>query len=241
MKQLRFRRPARAGLYAHAKYQAGLRSYRRRMRTPLLIVVVPMLLVFFGIVVTRKLDGWSVAAGTLAATAVALIVFVRDDPPPHVINWRRGAEGERKTERAVRPLERRGWTVEHDVQRNGRANLDHVLRGPPGDFLLETKNLTGTITFENGVLVSRQFDDPDEVYRYTTLSSRVRGQAAEVSAHIRSDSGRRKWVTSVVVVWGHFLETHVQHEAVHYIAGDRLRAWLESLPRTPGIGDAESP
>jgi hypothetical protein len=236
MKRLRFRQRPRAGLYAHAKYQAGLRAYRRRMRTPLLIVVVPMLLVFFGIVGTRKLDAWSVAAGTLAASAVALIIFVRDDPPPHVANWRRGAEGERRTEKALRPLERNGWTVEHDIQRDERANLDHVVSGPPGAFLLETKNLTGTITFEDGVLVSRQFDDPDEVYRYVTVAPRVRGQAREVSARIREETGRRTWVTSVVVVWGYFLETHVQHEDVHYIAGNRLRAWLESLPRTEKRG-----
>jgi Nuclease-related domain len=203
------------------------------MRTPLLIVVVPMLLFFFGVASTRELDVWSLAAGAGMACAVALIIFVRDDPPPHVVNWRRGAEGERKTERTLRPLERNGWTIEHDVQRERRANLDHVVTGPAGIFLLETKNLTGAINFESGVLVARQFDDPDEVYHFRSLAPRVRGQAMEVSARNRAESGRQTWVTGVVVVWGHFLENHVEHEDVHYIAGERLRPWLESLPVRP--------
>ena len=100
MRRPRFRRRARAGLYAHAKYQAGLRAYRRRMRAPLLIVVVPMALFFFFVMSSRELDAWSLAAGAVGASAVALFMFVRDDPPPHVVNWGRGAEGERKTESA---------------------------------------------------------------------------------------------------------------------------------------------
>jgi Nuclease-related domain len=195
--------------------------------------VVPMVLFFLFVAGTRTLDAWSLAAGALMASAVALTIFVRDDPPPHVEHWRRGAEGERKTEKALRRLERRGWTVEHDIQREGRGNLDHVVKGPPGVFLLETKSPTGTITFESGILVARQFDDPDQVYHYRSLAPRARGEAKELSGRIKAETGRRTWVTSIVVVWGHFLESDVQHEDVHYIAGERLRPWLESLPRTP--------
>jgi hypothetical protein len=115
--------------------------------------------------VSHKIDRWSLAAGAALAVAIALLIFTLDEPPQHVQNWRRGAEGERKTEKALKPLERLGWTIEHDVQRDGRANLDHIATGPAGVFLLETKNLAGTVSFEDGVLVARQFDDPDDVYQ----------------------------------------------------------------------------
>lgn len=98
------------------------------MRAPLLAALAPMLLLVVAVISWRRLDPWSLAAGTVIATVVALFIFVRDDPPQHVQNWGRGAEGERKTERALRPLEKKGWTVEHDIQRGGRANLDHVVR-----------------------------------------------------------------------------------------------------------------
>jgi hypothetical protein len=208
----------------------GLRAYRHRLRWPLLIVVAPMWAFTLVLVETRPIDWWSFMAGAIGTSAAALLVFLRDDPPRHVAKWRLGAEGERKTEKALRPLERRGWTVEHDIEQKQGANLDHVVTGPPGVFLLETKNLEGTITFEDGVLVARQFDDRDEVYRYRTLASRVRGQAMQLSARLREDTRRRAWVTAVVVIWGHFPDSRVEHENVVYIAGDELAAWLASQP-----------
>jgi hypothetical protein len=120
--------------------------------------------VTFVLIETRPVDWWSFTAGIIGASAGATLVFVRDDAPKHVLNWRRGAEGERKTEKALRPLENLGWLVEHDLQRTGGANVDHVVTGPPGVFVLETKNLEGTITIEDSVLTARQLDDPDQVY-----------------------------------------------------------------------------
>jgi hypothetical protein len=191
------------------------------------------LFIFFGAVaLTRKFDRWSLAAGAVGASAVALVMFVRDDAPQHVANWRRGAEGERKTAKALRRLESQGWVVEHDLQREGRANLDHVVRGPRGAFLLETKNLSGTISLDDGMLTAGQFDDPDEVFRYASLAPRVRGQARELSARIREETGRPAWVTAVVVIWGHFPEGFVQLDNVTYMGGDRLASWLESFQRS---------
>lgn len=34
------------------------------------------------------------------------------------------------------------------------------------------------------------------------------------------------WVTAVVVVWGHFPETFIEHENVTYISGEKLAAWI---------------
>jgi hypothetical protein len=193
-------------------------------------VVAPLFVFVVVVMLTHRLDGWSLATGAALATGMLFVIVVRDESPQHIQNWRRGAQGERKTERVLRPLERWGWTVEHDVQRGGRANLDHVVIGPAGVFLIETKNLAGTITVEDGVLVARQFDDPDEVYRFTTLALRVRGQAAEISGRIRASTGRRTWVRAVVVIWGHFPSARIEHDNVTYIRGDELREWLSSLP-----------
>jgi Nuclease-related domain len=176
------------------------------------------------------MDWLSLMVGAIATSAAALLIVVRDDPPRHVVKWRLGAEGERKPEKGLLSLERLGWVVEHDVERPGRANLDHVVGGPPGVFLLETKNFEGTITVEDGVLVARQFDDPDEVYRYGALASRLRGQASELSARLRRETGRRVWVTAIVVIWGHFPSGQIESENVAYIDGDQLANWLASRP-----------
>jgi len=224
-----------AGRYAYSRYKRGLHAYRRRLLAPLVVVALPFAVFYFVVSVWRGLEWWSFAAGVACASSIAFVIFTWGEPPQHVQNWKRGADGERETEKELRRLERIGWKAEHDVQRDGRANLDHVVSGPPGVFLLETKAPSGTVTFEDGVLVVRQLDDPDEIFRYTTLTRRLRGQAAEVSRHLHAEIGRRQWVNAVVVIWGNFAAGHVEHEEITYIRGDLLADWLvqRPLPRTP--------
>jgi hypothetical protein len=54
--------------------------------------------------------------------------------------WAAGAAGERATARALDGVERDGWAVFPDVHLDGRRwNLDHVLVGPAGVVVVETK------------------------------------------------------------------------------------------------------
>ena len=51
-----------------------------------------------------------------------------------------GAESEGQVRRALKPLTREGWCVQHAVDWPGRGDLDHVLRSPSGmGFVIETK------------------------------------------------------------------------------------------------------
>ncbi|MBV8999995.1 MAG: NERD domain-containing protein [Solirubrobacterales bacterium] len=77
--------------------------------------------------------------------------------------WRLGADGERATARPIRPLLRCGWTLINDTP-TAWGNIDHVLIGPPGVFLLESKNLNGLVSIERGVLSVRWREDPDDGY-----------------------------------------------------------------------------
>ena len=53
-----------------------------------------------------------------------------------------GAESEGQVRRALKPLTREGWRVQHAVDWPGRGDLDHVLRSPSGlGFVIETKSL----------------------------------------------------------------------------------------------------
>jgi Nuclease-related domain len=60
--------------------------------------------------------------------------------------WRQGARGERHTARRLRGLERRGYVVFHDLAMPGsRANIDHLLIGPTGVFVIDSKQYSGRI------------------------------------------------------------------------------------------------
>jgi hypothetical protein len=61
--------------------------------------------------------------------------------------WRDGARGERATARMLRRLARRGYVAFHDIGIPGTpANADHLLIGPPGVILIDSKRYTGQVT-----------------------------------------------------------------------------------------------
>lgn len=68
--------------------------------------------------------------------------------------WERGAAGEEATAAALHALPASEWTVFHDVRWPGRklANVDHVVVGPGGVFVIDSKNWSGRIEVRDGVL-----------------------------------------------------------------------------------------
>ncbi|WP_374457309.1 nuclease-related domain-containing protein [Nocardioides sp.] len=68
--------------------------------------------------------------------------------------WEQGAEGEVAVARALEALPE-GWVALHDLAWPGRqrANLDHVVVGPGGVFIVDAKNWTGRIEVRDQVLL----------------------------------------------------------------------------------------
>jgi hypothetical protein len=73
--------------------------------------------------------------------------LARETPPAWIGQYLTGAVGEERTAKAVDPLLRAGWFIAHDLDR-GQFNIDHVLVGPAGVFVLETKNLHGMVLLD---------------------------------------------------------------------------------------------
>jgi hypothetical protein len=163
--------------------------------------------------------------------AITMTMVFFDSPPHHIERWRQGAEGEQATARALRRLVDGGWTLVHDVQ-TGHGNLDHILVGPPGVFLLETKKLHGAMTVERGVLSVRWREDPTDGYDNAQLAPRMRARAAELSAALRSQGIDRVWVQPTVVLWGVFEQRSIQSNGVAWIDGRNLADVLLTRPTT---------
>jgi hypothetical protein len=85
--------------------------------------------------------------GVLAAIAAGW--WLRFRPSPDAIAWRRGAAGEQRTARLLSPLERQGWVVLHDLAVPGSpANLDHLVIGPGGVFVVDSKHYRGRLQLD---------------------------------------------------------------------------------------------
>ncbi|MEN8707227.1 MAG: nuclease-related domain-containing protein [Nocardioides marinisabuli] len=68
--------------------------------------------------------------------------------------YERGADGEEATAQALDALPEDQWTVFHDVRWPGRklANVDHVVVGPGGVFVIDTKNWSGRVEVRDKIL-----------------------------------------------------------------------------------------
>jgi Nuclease-related domain len=139
---------ANAGRSAVVGYQqARARQLRRRG------VSVGLALGSFGLISVggaqvgvHRSSAWLVALGVLAAL-LAWMVWPRDDPD----RWLRGSAGERVTARLLAQLSPRRWVVLHDCALpRSRANVDHLVIGPSGVWVVDTKTYRAPLSIRRG-------------------------------------------------------------------------------------------
>jgi hypothetical protein len=120
-----------AGRSARQEYRVARVQRRRRLvaSTGLLVATVAAVYQAAGSPPLAAVVG---AAGLFAAWLLR--------PPPDPERWRRGAAGEASTARVLDGLPARRWVVRHDLRIPGsRANLDHLVIGPSGVWVVDTK------------------------------------------------------------------------------------------------------
>jgi Nuclease-related domain len=86
--------------------------------------------------------------GGLVGLALAALVGwrLRFRPSEQARTWQRGAQGECHTARLLDRLTRDGFVVFHDLAMPGSpANVDHLVIGPGGVFVVDSKQWTGDV------------------------------------------------------------------------------------------------
>ena len=150
--------------FAEERFEERKRAWLRRIwwLLPIAAVLELALFVAFGAHLSAGAHG--VLLGTGIGVAVTLVMVLADSPPHHIERWRQGAQGEQQTARVLRRLVKQGWTLIHDIERDRGGNIDHVLIGSTGIYVLETKNPGGRCSVSNGVLSVRWREDPTDGY-----------------------------------------------------------------------------
>ncbi len=162
---------------------------------------------------------------------MALYVALRESPPWHIEKWRLGEEGERRTAKALRRLREPEWQAWHDLAGKTGANVDHVVLGPSGLFLLDSKNYSGEASIESRELRVRWLEDPEDGCVCHGIVSRMRAASAELRERIEAATGVRLWVQPVVVLWMPFPQGQAQLSDVFFVHEESLADWLRD--RTP--------
>ena len=91
--------------------------------------------------------GWVLAALAIGSAAAAVALWPRQGPD----RWARGAAGEVATAALLARLAPPRWTVLHDLAVPGsRANIDHLVIGPTGLWVVDTKAFRGRVVVRWG-------------------------------------------------------------------------------------------
>lgn len=223
--RLRIRKEVQAGRSANANYERALKRWRSQIRLPLFAAAAVLFPLAIPIWLYAPLGQFY--AGALFGATAGMVRWIWDDPPDYIARWKRGAEGERLTWKALRPLEADGWRTFHD--RDGEyGNIDHIVVGRGGVFLLDSKNLGGTVVLEPEGLTMKYESDVRSDFTNTRLEAAMRGAAARLKKRVESATHVRPWVQAVVVVWGEFPEARAEGDRVVYVAGAGLCEWLKA-------------
>jgi hypothetical protein len=151
---------------------------------------------------------------------------LRFKPSPDAVAWRRGAAGERRTARLLSSLARQGWAVLHDLIPGSRANLDHLVIGPGGVFMIDSKQYRGRLKLDP---MGRLWHG-----RYPLAPAlRAVSWEADQAAQVLPDPGMA--VVPIVAVhgarvpWG-----KVVSDGVPVLAATRMPGLLRALPAVLG-------
>jgi hypothetical protein len=172
--------------------------------------------------------------GLFAGVSIGLYGALRESRPEYIDRWARGAEGERRTAKQLARLVESGYVVRHDLLTEW-GNWDHVVVGPTGVFLLDSKALSGSIGVGSGEVFVMRSEDPTDNYVHD-VGRVVRGQAYDLHTRISEHAGSSLWVQGVVVFWGRFDERVFDDEEVRvsYVHGDDVADWIERQRRSLG-------
>ena len=167
-------------------------------------------------------------SGLFAGASLTFVLAARLSPPPWIENWQMGAFGEQRTAKAVEPLLAEGWSIIHDMNLV-KSNLDHVLVGPGGVFVLDTKNGWGTASASSDTLTVVH-PDGRKAFESDTYARRARAQGKALNALLNQRCGLHPWVSAVVVIWSDFEQQAVPGNRMTYVHGQYLADWLRSQP-----------
>jgi hypothetical protein len=136
----------------------------------------------------------------------------------------------------VRRLVHEGWVLVNDLD-IGKGNIDHLLVGPAGIFLLETKSLHGLLSVERGILSVRWPEDPTDGYENRRLTPRMERLARELNGRLEQGGIADAPIQPVVVLWGKFEQRSVRSKGlVAWVHGNELEGMLRRRP-TPLSAD----
>ena len=147
--------------------------------------------------------------------------------------WGRGAAGEEHVGTLLEPLREEGWAIEHDIKigSNG-ANIDHVLIGPPGVFVINTKYVAGNVWVAGPHLHVRG--------QPTDYVEKAEAEAKRVREKLMSATRRQAlWVQGLLVFVEPILKVKFHPRNIAVLTDATLIPFLRQQPQKLGRYELE--
>ena len=142
--------------------------------------------------------------------------------------WRLGSLGEKESARLLEPLESGGYVALHDLRIPGsRANIDHVVVGPNGVWIIETKRWSGKVVIRESKLLRNGRNEARSLEEAHREASVVRAALSAEEVPVRPVL----CVHGAAIEVGWFSSTTI--DGVRICSGRRIRRLIESPRPTP--------
>ena len=144
-------------------------------------------------------------------------------------NFQAAALSEPLTAATLAPLADQGWRILHDRRWPGstRGNVDHVVIGPGGVAVLDTKHWSQSVQVRDGRLWRGDDDAHDDVDKILGLTEAVQDLLLEIAG---SDPGLDVGLSPIHV---QPVLVFTRHERANALAPQVGRVWLSTLDHLP--------
>lgn len=155
-------------------------------------------------------------------------------------NYQLGLEGERHTAQALQPLLAEGYELFHDLEfkdPTGKPfNIDHVLLGPAGVIVVETKTRSKEADAKGPDSAKVRYDGKQLLYPKgpeTHGLSQVLANAKFLSKELTAHTGEKVFVTPAISLPGWYVTQTAKEVNPIVHNPEMLRSWVKDLRPVP--------
>ena len=146
--------------------------------------------------------------------------------------YRRGSEGEKTVTKILTSTLGDEYSLINDVYiHDGYGNIDHIVLGPNGVFVIETKNYAGRIVCDGDEWSSQHTGKFNRLIHYDigSPSRQVKRNAARVKRMIEANTAfksRRIWVDGVLVFANKRVNLRINNPTVPILRANKLPEFI---------------
>lgn len=228
--------------YLHRQEEAKHR-WAVRLALPIIVLWLASLFLSFGVLAAEITHRMGLAEVSLPswANGVALVMILLDYALlpllEHLLQerdqYRQGLRGEEATVKALQQHLDSRWTLFRNVVLPGnRSDIDGVLVGPAGVYVLEIKSYSGKFKNQGNQWWWRRYR-PGWLQLSENPSRQATANAARLGEYLKQAVGEKVWVEPQVV-WTGPGKLHIQGKPAVYVWFlDRIAGYADELVRSP--------